>query len=906
MAKKLAAALFLLALLSQASWATDYDPYALQFWYTSPDYEARVYRAYGNTDYNFFYQLRDITGSSRTEQVGGPQWFATIYENYYYPVRNFLYNAASSTSTASWGIYRRTTGGELPDITFSTVGDLIDGFNFVFVEEPQPYASAWRRYIGTDTEIYDIYPDPVESLCLILNNGQGTLNVDFGNPYARHFPFWWNIGTGRTNDTTKWWQSGYDWRNETYQTAEPIAFICSSRVIYERNNNGRYEQAFNVVVSEDASGDSKILITDTSSNDIVYKLSGDVDITTARTTMHQICSSRDVVLYTVSDDRVYDADGNLAYTLESDGTGDIFICEVRNVNESVTVSGFDDSYNVTVRPTNEQAISSGHSLSANIQVRGLDAETYGSRLGYITFRQRASFAPGYTNYREFTSLPLVIANVSTGNASTNPLMFDMIVFDNDEVVNRIKFTWDAQSDNTGQDLGTFFMIGSMDKTYQLETRITNRTGTRYELYRYDMTGSRRGPEYRDGYASIMPDYWRYDLTPDLYGTLPDYFLLDAHSQIAPGLVTVYKNNIGSGYSTIDTRNDTSESFRLYEYSSSVPRNLRLNYKRVGGMTPIGTAQSPSAGVNVQEFSMQFVDVVMNDDETVHELENLMGKPPVMTAAGVSASAPSRTTTSHTTPVYINASAIDAFKFSKPVPAGLITYTIISEDDEASQDTPAPSPEPEPEPAPEAAAVTITLVSNEIALQPLSVRLRIPRQNQLIVNHWEELENASNAAALFNVFARYGTVWLRSYSTGERDANFFTALNNKGANAGVGASDCVRAFLYDDELVLDFIALLADGTSKTSGKTAYVEVFKDDDVPYALIGDGAEDGNWEMTFYVAAAGENPEVRSEDVTPTTSNDHSASPAESSGGGGGCESGLAGMLGLLVLAGVLVKRR
>ena len=60
-----------------------------------------------------------------------------------------------------------------------------------------------------------------------------------------------------------------------------------------------------------------------------------------------------------------------------------------------------------------------------------------------------------------------------------------------------------------QDLGTFFMFGSPDTwpEYELETRITNRTGTRYELYRYDMTNTANGtPTYRDGYSSIMPDY----------------------------------------------------------------------------------------------------------------------------------------------------------------------------------------------------------------------------------------------------------------------------------------------------------------------------------------------------------------------------------------------------------------
>ena len=649
MLKRFAAALLVLAVMCGVSWGAstttpDYDPYNLHFWYNNPAYESRVYGVYGNSDYNFFYQLRDITGASRAEQVGGPQWFATVYENYYYRVRNALYNITNTNSGVSFDIYRRTMGGGLPDITFSTVGDVIDGFNFVFAEEPQPYASAWRRYIGTNTEIYDVFPDPVESICIVTSNGNADMNIDFGNPYARHFPFWWGLYRSGSSSSGKWWQGTYDLRNETYPTAQPIKYIYSGTDIYERSNNGRYEKAYKYAVydktvSSDSSPDVAVTVTvkeiQNTAGEALYTVSGDSNAELS------ICDSRDKVIYVVSGDlnsagnfaytRVYDADGSLLYTIEIND-GDMFICETRDVYESITVSDFDQYYTVTVNPSGEHAISSGNSLGVNLRVRALDPSAYGSRLGYLTFRQRASFAPGYANYREFSAIPMVIANVSSGNASDNPLMFDMLVFDDDDIVNRIKFTWDAQADNTGQDLGTFFMIGSRDKTYQLETRITNRTGTRYELYRYDMTSSRNGnPTNRDGYASIMPDHWKYDLTADLYGTLPDYFLLDAHSQIAPGLVTVYKNNIGEGYRTISTQPGTSESFRLYEYSSATPRNLRLSYKSVGGMTLI-QEESPDASVRVREFSMQFADVVNNNDQTTYELNNLMGKPPVMSVS----------------------------------------------------------------------------------------------------------------------------------------------------------------------------------------------------------------------------------------------------------------------------------
>ena len=901
--KRFVAGIFLLMAMCSVSWGAEYDPYNLHFWYTSPDYEAQVYGRYGNTDYNFFYQLRDVTGASRREQVAGPQWFATVYENYYYGIRSARYGV--TTDEYYPGIYRRTMGGEIPDITIQTVGDLIDGFNFVFAEEPQPYASAWRRYVNR--EVYDVYPDPVESLCLVITNGQGEFNIDFGNPYARHFPFWWDFNTaGSTRATTKWWLQTFDWRNETYPTSEPIAYIYSSPDVYVRNNStGRYEKGYKVA----ASGDAQII---TENGAWLYTISGD-----------EIYTSADVLTWSVnaSRDKVFNASGDLVYTIETDTAGDMFICEIRNINESITFSDFDGDYTMTVNPSAEQPISSGSSLSANIRVRGVTPSLYGSSLGYITFRQRGTFAQGYSNYREFTSIPFVVANVADGNASVNPLLFDMIVTDsNDNVVNRIKFTWDAQSDKLDQDLGTFFMIGSRDVTYQLETRITNRTGTRYELYRYDMMGSRNSnPSYRDNHSSIMPDYWKYDLTPDMYGTLPESFLLDAHSQIAPGLVTVYKKNIGEGYRTINTGNDTAESFRLTEYADSAPKNLRLNYRRIGGMTPIeGGNHTPESGVNVREFVMDFADVANNDDETALELFRLTGKYPAMIGRGPLISM-SRITGSdygddaepaEVSPVYINSSAIGAFKITKAVPEGLVR--LVSEDtgsDDTGDDTPDTPDTPETPTSGDAAEFRMSEViytSLDIPLQPIAVRMRIPRQNQLIVNRWNEMDNASNSLELFNIFARYGTVLVRSESTGERDADLFYAINNKGSDLGVSASDCVRAFLYDDALYLDFIVVMADGKSRNAGRTAYVEIFEDDSVPYILIGDGTEDGKWDLTFYVGAAtGGNSNSNGGTSQPVTSGDNNApSTTGSSGGGGGCNS-LGIMLGV-ALAVTMMKKK
>ncbi|MBQ7594643.1 MAG: hypothetical protein IJU48_09860 [Synergistaceae bacterium] len=875
MFKRFVPVIFLLALLAGPSWGLDssYDPYHLYPLIDNSD-STNAYARYGNSDIGFYYQLRDITGASRQDVVAGPQWFATIYENYYY----YFHHPSDSEHA---GIYRRTMGGEIPEVDISLVGDILNGFDYVLAEEPQPYAR-WVDRNLINTSMYDVYPDPLESLCLVLTNGQGEFNLDFGNPYARHFPFWYGWGSG---STMRWWQ------NYTYNSInEPIAFIVdtSTQSIYKKQSTAR-SASYPIAYTYTISGDN-LTVKDTANN-TVYTISGD------RTAAHYVLDADGNNAYYVSGDVIFDANNNYTwvYTIEDGDTANVkYICDLRSVNESVSFSGFDDAYTFTVNPSAEQLINPAAYLNANIRLRGMDSGTYGSKLGYMTLRQRADLATGYSNYREFTTIPMVIANVSNGNASTNPLYFDMIVFNSGDVVNRIKYTWDAQSDMT-QDLGIFYMMqpyNSSTPTYDLETRITNRTGTRYELFRYDQIPARSSStvrpavEYRDNYASIQPDYWKYDLTPDLYGTLPTSFMLDAHSQIAPGLVTVYRNNIGSGYGTINTNYDTSESFRIYEYSSANPKNLRLNYKRVAGITldedETRNRLSLSGGsVETLGFNMRFADVVRDDDETEYELENLMGKPPLMMPVNSAKVIPAQ--------YYVNSSALNSFTINKPLAEYLDesylsrVYNFVTSKDEKSND------------------VTIDLATHT-AIQPVAIRFRIPRQNQLLVNRWAQLDNASNSRELFERFSNFGTVWVRSEAMKDKDKNLLLTVNEKGSDKNVSAGDCVRAFTYNDELYLEFIVFIADSKSRKSTQGAYIELFKDDNIPYILIGDGVNDGIINLQFYIGANTDNPTTRDN----TTSNDNQpVSNGEGSGGGGGCNLGFAGILGLVILAGIMRKR-
>ncbi|MBQ9419382.1 MAG: hypothetical protein IJU31_03280 [Synergistaceae bacterium] len=904
----------------------------------SDDITSYFHSLYGYGDTDFFYQLRDITGAARTSKVAGPQWFATVYENY---SRLFATAVDTTTttntttttrkSTTSRGAYRRTMGGETDEVPFTTVGDLLDGFSFVFAEEPEPY-QAWLNRNLIDSDDYDVFPDPLETLCVVTYNGNASMTVKFANPFARHFPFWWNWSTTALANRGYWWQDTYKWQDTSFFTVESVAYIydTSDDIVYARGDDGRYAKIYSRVLSYDVttttSGDETITtrskyryyIEDTSGKNL-YVSSGDINASRLSYV------SGDNVVCVVSGDSVYDGSNNLLYTSEHallrSGLLDsryVYLCGVRNVAELITVDGLDGyDYNVRVSPNTEREIASNSYLTATINING-DSQYYGSKLAYISFKQRASFMPGYTNFREVSPIPFVIANVSNGNAAENPLIFDMTVFDptTNSPVKRIKFKWDAQSDKVNQDLGTFFTMQQLNATttklYNLETKITNRTGTRYELYRYDRVTPGSG-----SFVSILPKCWKYDLTPDVYGTLPEKFWLDAHSQIAPGLVTVYDENIGPGYGNIDMASDTSASFRLYEYESANPKNLRLNYKRVAGMQVAGnplarvapnfsvtaaddttTTTASDDLVTVQTFTMYFTDVMNNQDQTEREIQTLTDRTPVMADYRYDGNVQPYS-------VYINSSAMNAFAVSHDVPHDDTGANVNLLGNRVSYDiipiyAPVVRNESGDATSPDVIGEYYTTSSSKrMAVQPIKVRMKIPRESQLLNGIWESLDSAEDSKTVFDTFAKAATVWVRSSATSEYDADLFKAITNKGNSLGVSAKDCVSAFIYEDYLYLDFMVLMADAVSKNTNKTAFVEIFKDDGVPYILIGDGNIDRRFDLSFYVSAPRADAAGNSSSTSQTTE-----TATTGSSGGSGCNSGFAFVP--CVLLGLVLRRK
>lgn len=559
----------------------------------------------------------------------------------------------------------------------------------------------------------------------------------------------------------------------------------------------------------------------------------------------------------------------------------------RDIMEDVLVSV--PEYDVQAHPDVPQRVAQGASMERTFRFLAAHPDEHGSSLGHATFRQSASLDLGYKGYRESIKIPLVVANVFDGPASEpgHELYFDMTVKETSgdlpggyvsgdvvgDVVTRTKFRWGVNENKT-RDLGTFFIMapyGGRMPSYTLLSRITNRTGTRYRVQRYDTLDVPASDDLIGGRGprDLKPLHWAYDLTPDLYGSLPPHFQLDPQSQVAPGLVTFYENRI-------DTTYGSSESFRLYPFPSpEKPHDLRLFYRRVGGMTRLGRVYSPSLSGSryrwrLTAFGMTFADVVKNETNTERELTLLMGKPPVMSRAGYAFDG--------VADKYIKADALNAFEIDSLVPAGLVSMDteVLSRDasgDVVSRDVPA-----------------------QIALLPVQIRLCIPRQEQLLVGRWDELDRADEGQ-LLDRFAQFGTIWVRSSATNEFDMNLLSALGNRG----VAPRDCVRAFIHDDCLYLDFIVLLADAKSPKAKYTAFCEVVKDDGVPYILLGDGAADGKWNLSFYVAATGPNPQ-------PGYPESSDRRPGKKEEGGGGCNAwgiALPAIAGL-ALASILRRRR
>ena len=203
--------------------------------------------------------------------------------------------------------------------------------------------------------------------------------------------------------------------------------------------------------------------------------------------------------------------------------------------------------------------------------------------GNIIFQQGSASTPVQT-----LQIPLVIANVCNDTAQKKPLLFRMIFrdqssgskSDNGNIAAYSTFNWDVTGNYTVEN-NSDWVLTSAKTAFLLETRITNYSGVRYALQRYDRT-----PLVNARWAMDIGDAER-DVTPGL--------ILDELSHIPPGLVTIYNQafNMSAGAKNV--------IFQLYPVpqgsSAKVFRDLSFVCGNIIKAAELGTESSAAATVS---------------------------------------------------------------------------------------------------------------------------------------------------------------------------------------------------------------------------------------------------------------------------------------------------------------------
>jgi hypothetical protein len=310
-------------------------------------------------------------------------------------------------------------------------------------------------------------------------------------------------------------------------------------------------------------------------------------------------------------------------------------------------------------------------------------------------------------------IPMIVANVHDYSAEQQPLLFRSTMRENysentlsSDIVAYDRFTWDVTSNfEVGNKTDWVFVPVSAlpidanyrDRVYRLRTDITNYSGIRYALQRYDM-------------SPMYPSRWAMDLPVDVKDVEPN-ILLDTRSQIPPGLITTYDQpfNVVSG---------VKEIFRMYPVDPPVPsgfRELTLSHPSIFGLQ-YGSAMRGD-GYTVIGF-----DLLASDKEFMDKLSSANGvrkavspeqDDDVMNADAFSQG-------------YIAGDAINTMEINAKVPSRLNT---------ASEDL--------------------------TGVLPLHVTFNLPHRNRFIAQRWDALlEEWKNSGRVKNMFSNQFTLYMQ--------------------------------------------------------------------------------------------------------------------------------------------------
>lgn len=338
---------------------------------------------------------------------------------------------------------------------------------------------------------------------------------------------------------------------------------------------------------------------------------------------------------------------------------------------------------------------------------GADA-AYETLRGNIIFQQSTASMPVQT-----LQIPFVIANVCNDSAQKKPLLFKMILRDSfsaskggiGNIAASSVFEWDVESDHSTANDADWILVPAKKEPYasnvppfQLETRITNYSGVRYALQRYDRT-------------PLLNARWALDIDEKEADIAPN-IVLDELSHIPPGLTTIYSQAYDPASSA------TSGVFQLYPVpqgkTAKVFRNLSFSCNNI--LKGIEVATESGINSTVTAFSL-----IPGSSDFLKRVAAEMNVPKV----GILASE-SKFSGKILSSDVVGGEAVSVAAVNAKVPANLM----------ASGDT--------------------------RGLLPVQVTFNLPKSNTVVSKKWSELQTEwKKSGDIKELFSKYFTVNIRN-------------------------------------------------------------------------------------------------------------------------------------------------
>ena len=425
---------------------------------------------------------------------------------------------------------------------------------------------------------------------------------------------------------------------------------------------------------------------------------------------------------------------------------------------------------------------------------------FGSVRGNFAFHQNPSSSHPSTPSQTLL-VPFIIANVADGTAKDNPLLLRAILREpgttnTGDIAAYDHFTWDV-TDNKETESGQWVFVPvpawpAPDRIdYRLTTEVTNYTGIRYAVQRYDSYA----------WTHLVPTHWAFDLPrSQSLKDVPSRFQLNELSHIAPGLKTIYSQrfNVNEG---------NKVPLRLYSVD---PANdsyaLTLNHRIIFGLD-LGTASAPAEGREPSVWKAAAFNPRAASTGFLKDVAKAMDASDVRVPEG-------RTVTSGVVRnAYVAGDVIASFAVDSSIPG--------SARREGAE-----------------------------GLLPLHITFNLPRKHLLVAPKWGGLlDQWHETGDIKSEFARNFSLYLRSGE--DNHLNLIQELEKQGYYDKLVK---VFLDEERGVITVSFIAMLMDGTGGGSRPALRIvsDRTPTTENDFLVLRDGTSDNRWNLTFYAAPA------------------------------------------------------